>query len=234
VKPPIISCMCGLGLVLNSTAATFTYSVGAIIPDGNLNGFQNSQTITGLSGPITDLNVTLNISGGFNGDFYAFLTHDNTTAILLNRVGRNSTHTVGYPEAGFGPDSFANVFTLDDQAATDIHSYRNTAFALNSSGQLTGSWQPDGRTLDPLSSASAFDAAARSAMLSVFNGVDPNGSWTLYIADVSSGGEGTLVSWGLQIATIPEPTIAMLAGLGLFVLCNRRGLKSASSLWKRP
>jgi subtilisin-like proprotein convertase family protein len=233
MKPQIISCLCGLGLVFNSTAATFTYPVGSIIPDGNLNGFQNSQTISGLSGPITDLNVTLNISGGFNGDFYAFLTHDNTTAILLNRVGRNSTHPVGYPDAGFGANAFASEFTFDDQATADVHFYRNPAYNLNANGQLTGSWQPDGRTLDPLSPASAFDSASRTSTLGLFNGSDPNGSWMLYIADVSSGGEGTLVSWGLQITTVPEPTFAALAGVGLIVLYNRRGLTCASSLWKR-
>src|SRR5262245_45402553 len=192
MKSQIISCLFAFGLSFSANAATFTYSVGATIPDGNLNGLQNWQIISGLSGPITDLNVTLQISAGFNGDFYAFLTHGNETAILLNRVGRNSTHQVGYPDAGFGPDAFSNAFTLDDQAATDIHLYRNTAFALNGSGQLTGSWQPDGRTLDPLSPASAFDSATRSAPLSVFNGMDPNGLWTLYVADVSPGGEGTL------------------------------------------
>jgi subtilisin-like proprotein convertase family protein len=218
-----ISCLLALAWCYHVNAATFSYSVGATIPDGNLNGLQNSQTVGGLSGPITDLNVTLEISGGFNGDFYAFLTHDNTTAILLNRVGRNSTHQVGYPDAGFGPDPLQSSFTLDDQTANDIHSYRSFAFTLNGNGQLTGSWQPDGRLLDPLSPASAFDGVARLAPLGVFNGIDANGLWTLYIADVSSGGEGSLLGWGLQIATVPEPTAAALAGLGLVVLVSRPG-----------
>jgi subtilisin-like proprotein convertase family protein len=221
MKSQFISCLFVLGIWYGANAATFTYTVGATIPDGNLNGFQNSQIISGLSGPITDLNVTLNISGGFNGDFYAFLTHNNTTAILLNRVGRNSTHAVGYPDAGFGPDAFSNAFTLDDQAATDVHSYRNTAFNLNGNGQLTGSWQPDGRTLDPLSSASTFDSAPRSAMLSIFNGMDPNGLWILYVADVSAGGEGNLASWGLQVTGVPEPASATLLGIGLLVSIMR-------------
>jgi len=224
MKLQVMACLCALGFSINAHAATFSFPVGAAIPDGNLNGFQNSQSIGGLSGQITDLNVTLEISGGFNGDFYAFLTHDSTTAILLNRIGRNSTHSFGYPDAGFGPDAYANAFTLDDQAATDIHFYRNAAYSLNGSAQLTGSWQPDGRLLDPLSPASAFDGASRSAPLSLFNGLDPNGSWTLYIADVSSGGEGLLVGWGLQITTVPEPTFATLAGVGLCILCNRRRL----------
>jgi hypothetical protein len=217
MKLQIIACLCVLGFSINTHAATFSFPVGAAIPDGNLNGFQNSQTISGLPGPITDLNVTLEISGGFNGDFYAFLTHGSTTTILLNRVGRNSTHQFGYPDAGFGPDALANAFTLDDQAATDVHFYRTAAYSLNGSGQLTGSWQPDGRPLDPLAPASAFDGASRSAPLSLFNVLDPNGVWTLYVADVSSGGEGTLVGWGLQITTVPEPESAALVGIGLLL-----------------
>src|ERR1043166_8858755 len=170
-----IACLLALVLSYHINAATFSYSVGATIPDGNLNGIQNSQTIAGMSGPITDINVTLQISGGFNGDFYAFLTHDDATAILLNRVGRNSTHQFGYSDAGFGPDASQNSFALDDQSSNDVHSYRSFSFALNGSGQLIGSGHPDGQTLDPLPPDSAFALAPRPATLSTFNGIDPNG-----------------------------------------------------------
>jgi len=212
-------------------ASTSSYSVNnifATIPDGDLNGYQNTLTVSGFSGNLADVNVTLNISGGFNGDLYGFLYHNSTTAILLNRVGRSSTSSVGYPDSGFGPDLSANSFTLDDQATHDIHTYRAISFTLNGSAQLSGEWQPDGRNLDPLSSGSAFDSAARSNLLGVFNGMDANGSWTLFLTDVSSGGESTLVSWGLQLTHVPEPGIAMfsLSGImsGLVWLQVRRRL----------
>ena len=44
--------------------------------------------------------------------------------------------------------------------------------------------------------------------------MDPNGLWTLYLADVSPLGESTLVSWGLTI-NVPEPGSAMLVLVGL-------------------
>jgi subtilisin-like proprotein convertase family protein len=212
-------------------ATTYSYNLSATIPDGDLNGYQNSQTVGGLQQYLTDVNVVLNISGGFNGDFYAYLTHNSHTAILLNRVGRSSTSSVGYPDGGFGPDSGANAFTLDDQAGNDIHAYRSFGYALNGSGQLTGLWQPDGRAIDPLSSGTAFSSASRTTGLSVFNGVDPNGLWTLYVADVSPGGEGALAGWGLQITAVPEPSFVRMLIVpvmaGFFRFARRRACRWA-------
>jgi subtilisin-like proprotein convertase family protein len=198
-----------------TVSSTSVDNLFAPIPDGRLTGYQNSQTLSGLPASITDINVTLNISGGFNGDLYAYLAHGNAVAILLNRVGRTSSSNVGYPDTGFGLNASVNSFTLDDQAAHDIHSYRTFPFTLNGNGQLTGLWQPDGRTLDPLSAGSAFSGAARSNTLGIFNGMDPNGLWTLFVADVSPGAESTLIGWGLEITTIPEPNSIMLTTLGL-------------------
>jgi subtilisin-like proprotein convertase family protein len=204
-------------------SSTSVENINAAIPDGDLNGI-SSQLLAGLPGTITDVNVTLTIAGGFNGDFYGYLLHNNTSAILLNRAGRTSSSSLGYPDAGFGPDNSSVRFTFDDQAAHDVHLYRTFAFSLNGNSQLTGSWQPDGRAIDPLSAGSAFDAAARPSTLGVFNGMDPNGAWTLYLADVSPGGEGTLVNWGLSITAVPEPGSAALILLGTFIwMAARRG-----------
>jgi subtilisin-like proprotein convertase family protein len=218
-------CVLSLAALLFASArgADFSTVVNATVPDGDLTGFQNSQTLSGLSGPTLDVNVTLNISGGFNGDLYALLSHGSATAVLLNRVGRTSASTFGYPDVGFGPDSSPTQFTLDEQAAHDVHLYRTFAYTL-SAGQLTGQWQPDGRNIDPLSPGPAFDAAARSNGLGVFDGTDPNGPWTLFVADVSPGGESTLVGWGLQISAVPEPSSARLicGGIAAAMLWNFR------------
>src|SRR5689334_19150458 len=102
-------------LVLTATSGR-AVTVNSIIPDGDFNGIQSSTTLSGFSGPITDVNVTLTISGGFNGDFYAYLLHNGTSSILLNRVGRTSSSSVGYPDAGFGLNNASALFTFDDQA----------------------------------------------------------------------------------------------------------------------
>jgi subtilisin-like proprotein convertase family protein len=196
-------------------------SLNAVIPDNLLTGYQNTLTVMGFSGTIADVSVTLNLLGGFNGDLYAFVSHGTNAAVLLNRVGRTRTSSTGYPDAGFGPDAAEVPFTLDDQAAHDVHAYRSFAYALNGDGQLTGSWQPDGRFLDPLSSGSSFDAAARNRLLNVFNGMDYTGTWMLFIADVAGGNESTLKSWGLTITLVPEPGSAVLLAAGLAVLLRR-------------
>jgi len=210
-----LAILTALVLSLAAQASVYTLNnLNATIPDGDLNGYQNTLSVSGLSAGITDVNVTLNLSGGFNGDYYAYLLHGSATAILLNRVGRGGASGSGYPDAGFGPDAAANSFLFDDQAAHDVHLYRTFAYTLNG-GQLTGQWQPDGRLIDPLSPGSAFDAAPRSNQLGAFNGMDANGAWTLFIADVSPGGEGTLLGWGVQITTVPEPSALVLVSCGL-------------------
>jgi subtilisin-like proprotein convertase family protein len=203
-------------LVAANARAVLGYSPGvngifATIPDGDLTGYQNSLNLSGLQGTIVDVNLNLNITGGFNGDYYVYLTHNSTVSILLNRVGRTAGSAVGYPDGGFGPTTQGARFTLDDQTGTDVHLYRTVPFTLNG-GQLAGTWQPDGRFIDPLSTGATFDSTARSNNLGLFNGMNPNGTWTLYLADVSSGGEGTLVSWGMDIVTsaVPEPSFGGL------------------------
>ena len=45
-----------------------------------------------------------------------------------------------------------------------------------------------------------LDTDAGTAYLSSFNGLDPNGEWILFIADMAGGDLSTLDSWGLQIS----------------------------------
>jgi hypothetical protein len=63
-------------------------------------------------------------------------------------------------------------------------------------GALTNSWAPDGRNVDP---ALVLDTDSRTDLLSSFNELDPNGSWSLFIADLEPGDTSTLVSWGLEL-----------------------------------
>lgn len=206
-----------LALGFNASAPLYSFywdNLNAAIPDGTAGGYQNSQTLSGIADwSISDVNVTLNISGGFNGDLYAYLVHDSGLAVLLNRVGRGSGSSFGYSDAGFGPDASANRFTLDDDLGNDAHLYRTYTYSLYG-GHLTGTWQPDGRDIDPLSSRAIFEAAGRDKLLSSFDGGNPNGGWTIYFADMASGNQSTLVGWGLEINAVPEPVNVALGVFG--------------------
>jgi hypothetical protein len=61
-------------------------------------------------------------------------------------------------------------------------------------------------------------------MLSVFNGMNPNGDWTLFLADQGAGDEATLTGWTLSLTAVPEPAVPLLGGLAtLLALRRRRG-----------
>jgi subtilisin-like proprotein convertase family protein len=191
---------------------TTNYLVNLPVPDNSPSGLVSSKD---FSSPITRLgsvNVTLNISGNFNGDLFGYLSHDSGFSVLLNREGRSATSNLGYGDGGF------NVTLSDGAANGDIHTYRLRLSGNNNTpinGPLTGTWQPDGRNIDP---GSVLDTSARTAFLNSFYTLNPNGKWTLFLADLAPGGTSTLVSWGLEVTTIPEPSniaLMILGGFGL-------------------
>jgi hypothetical protein len=100
---------------------------------------------------------------------------------------------------------------LDDTAANgDIHLYQTIAGYTTAIADGSA-WAPDGRSTDPLT---VSDADSRTALLSSFDGLDPNGSWTLFVADVSSGEASAVASWGLIITSVPEPNVTGVFALG--------------------
>jgi len=120
-------------------------------------------------------------------------------SVLLNQVGTPANSGLGYGDSGF------NV-TLSDTAAYSIHNYQANSPTITA-GVVQGTWQPDG------------------AGLSVFNGLDASGTWSLYLADLNPGGVTTVSSWGLLVTTVPEPStlaLSVMGGLGTLLLFRRR------------
>jgi hypothetical protein len=72
--------------------------------------------------------------------------------------------------------------------------------------------------VSPLSSGAVIGGTSPTALLSSFNGLNPNGTWTLFIADVSGGDVTTVTSWGLDIAAVPEPRSIIEAGVAALFL----------------
>src|SRR5690242_4320481 len=87
-----------VAMALPASAAVYTFDFnsglpnGGVIPDANPTGWSDTRNVdwNGQFGSgswnITDVNVVLNVSGGYNGDLYAYLVHGSGFAVLLNRV----------------------------------------------------------------------------------------------------------------------------------------------------
>ena len=222
---PIRACLATLVLSLGTLpsgarAGTVSASASpnALIPDGNESGYASVIQIPDPSGlVIEDVNITLDIvghsGGGWNGDLYVYLAHGGTLSILVNRPGLSGTSPFGY-----GDNGLASV-TFDDTAALgDFHVYQTTLGTTDSDQPISGSFQPDGRFVDPLAVSSADP---RDALLDEFIDLDVDGEWRLFIADLSPGGEFRLAGWQLDITTrdriaVPESTLGFwIGGLSL-------------------
>jgi subtilisin-like proprotein convertase family protein len=198
----------GCGSVTSSNATlglavpgVVNFSVNRPIPDGSFIGISDTRTVATPFQAVSVLKVQLKIVGTYNGDLFCYLTHGSGYSVLLNRVGRTASDGFGYDDPGVD-------VTFYDGAINDVHIYRlvvtgnpTTPVGTN----LIGSWVGDGRTNRP---TEVLDTDARPALLNSFTGLDPNGNWTIFVADLSGGDSHTLVSWGLEISGSEAPPVA--------------------------
>jgi hypothetical protein len=180
---------------------------GGNIPNGNASPWSDTRTVGGITElSIESVSFRLNLSGGFNGDLYAYLSYNGTKLVLLNRVGvgtlSNPVFTFGYSGAGF-----TDLVLKDGGANGDIHIYGG--------GVGTGSYSADGRDVSPLTSAATLYGTSRDTFAGKFGTMNPNGDWSLVFADLSGGGgQATVLNWGLDITAVPEPVSVALALFG--------------------
>jgi len=174
---------------LYTTNWTTGFANGGVVPDNDYSGWADGRSVAAPAGTVSTLSVTLDLQAGWNGDLYAYLSHSSGFSVLLDRVGYAGS---GY---GYGDPGFAVTLTT---TGNPIESYQDFSPAYNGNNQLTGIWQ------------------AHSGMGN-FIGLDPNGTWSLFIADLSAGGVTTVQSWGLQMDIVAVPEVeswiaAALAG----------------------
>lgn len=176
------------------TASTSTFSNTAQIT-GNDNGPGEpypSEIGSGrqaFSGTITK--VTVDLVG---------LSHPNPEDLDIMLVGPGGHTALIMSDAGGISDVLNVDITLDDQAAT----------GLPNAGQIvSGTFLPT--NFD--ATTDTFPAPAptpQGSALSVFNGTDPNGIWSLYIRDdAANKGVGTISGgWALHITTNTGATVS--------------------------
>lgn len=176
----------GLGAATASIVNVGSGNVNITVPDGNAAGITSTISVGSLGNVLNSVSLTLNISGGNDGDLYAYLSYNGTSVVLLNRPGlARDPAGIGYTTAGY------NNVTLSDGGYANINITQNPA---------------TGGTYNPSAGSLAFAG---------YNGMNPNGNWVLFVSDLSGGDVSfsRLDSWSLTLNAVPEP---VNVALGVF------------------
>jgi hypothetical protein len=210
----------------NTFSSTFTNAL--VVPDNSTLGVTDEIYVVAPPLRIIDVTVSLEFSSPdlydppFNGDYYVYLQHsfdsDNRMAVLLNRVGMLSvTNGFGYGDTGFDINLMSS--------GKDVHYYRDNNPSYDQNGRLVGNWEADGRLTTP-----PEEGHPREFGLDDFYGMNANGIWTLFAADLNEGGVGQIDSWSLTVTVVPEPgsSLLFLAGCSL-IFFSRRIYRSSRS-----
>jgi len=164
------------------------------VPEGNPVGAVFSGTVSDVPAGLTvgTLTLELNLSGGFNGNLYAYLESPNgTQVVLMDRPGVS----VADPFGATGPGM--NI-TLQNTGAANGSIQDETSDAV-----LSGSYTPAGSLAD-------------------LGGAPVDGTWQLFFTDlVAGGGTTTVDSWALTVSVVPEPKPASLLILAAILLAWR-------------
>jgi subtilisin-like proprotein convertase family protein len=185
-----------LGVTVNNAPQTFSNSTPITIPDTPAPApelavpYPSSIVVSGLSGPVSKVTVTLkNFSHTFPDD----------VDVLL--VGPAGQKLILMSDAGGAPNQVNSIFTFDDAAAAAMP---NTFPGANTDNRTdSGTYKPS--NYDAV--ADNFPAPAPAGphpdtQLSVFNGTNPNGTWSLYVVDDAVGDAGSISGgWDLTITT---------------------------------
>src|SRR5678815_1492773 len=180
---------------LKANTQSFTNATAITIPDsGSGSPYPSSINVSGTTGTIANVTVTLN---GFNHSWASDVD------MLLVGPGGQKILILSDVGDGFSPSNL--TLTLSDAAAS----------SLPSSGAFTsGTYKPTDYSANP-PGTDAFPAPAPASpyatTLSVLNGTDPNGAWSLFSVDDGAGDQGNLAGgWTLTITTNgpASPTIS--------------------------
>ncbi|MBX3396155.1 MAG: proprotein convertase P-domain-containing protein [Phycisphaerae bacterium] len=151
---------------------TLTSTPNLAIPDAVAAGINDTINVAD-SFTVGDVNIVVNITHTWVGDVCVSLTHDGVTAGLIQRMGAAGACPAGAP-FGCATDNLVNI-VLDDEG---------TGGAIETQCVENLTSPPNYTPNNPLS---------------VFNGLNSSGSWTLNVVDNAGGDLGTFVSWSLVV-----------------------------------
>ena len=160
-------------------------TIGEVAGSSPSNLYPSNITVSGLTGTVTNMTVTLsNINHTFVPDF---------DMLLVAPGGQNM---IIFSDVGSGIDTTNVTITLDDAAAA----------SLTAANLVSGTFKPTNITAGDAFPAPAPAASANTTFAAAFNGIDPNGTWNLYVVDDVSLDMGSLGNgWSMNIATSGSP-----------------------------
>jgi len=85
--------------------------------------------VSGALLSLSDITVTLNVSGGYNGDLYPYLSHHGALVLLSNRIGVSASNPHGASGAGMDVTP-ADWGPIVDGYNGNIHTAGNAWVAL--------------------------------------------------------------------------------------------------------
>jgi subtilisin-like proprotein convertase family protein len=183
---------CFLGSTDGQRTKTFSNPAAILVPGTGTSGpaaaYPSNITVAGVATPVTKVTVTLKqASHTFPDDIDILLVGPTGATFVLQSDSTGSADWVG------------QTYTFDDSAAA--------AFP-DGTAAASGSYRPanygSGDTFAAPAPAGPYQnpAPVGSSTLAVFNGLNPNGTWSLYITDDVGGDVGTIAGgWELKITT---------------------------------
>ena len=194
-------------VTFSNTTALSTTPPACGGPPGQANVYPSTIAVSGLTGTLSDVNVTLHGMTWWEGDF----------EILLVGPAGGSQNLVLVSDAGTG-DVSNFTLTLDDSAAAFLP--QGGAWGAPTTGgtatakptdylEFVTSTVPADTYPAPAPSPVNSPGPTGSATLSsVFGGINPNGTWSLYFVTDVCDVPGELISggWSLDITTVAAAT----------------------------
>jgi uncharacterized repeat protein (TIGR01451 family) len=180
------------------TVGSFSNTTTMYIPQEGeaTNGYPSVITVSNMSGQVSTVTATLmDLSHDFVND---------VNVLLVGPAGTNGVKTVLMSHVAYGFSAFDVTLTFDDAASATLPSGDPIS---------SGTYQP---TAYNPPNFTDLPPGPYSTRLSDFSGVNPNGSWSLYVLDDSPGDSGIIVNgWSLTLTTLTP--LAQSADVGLTV-----------------
>lgn len=209
-----------LGCLAMPAAAQTTYNgAGFAIPDNDPAGAGSTINVAD-SYSVSTLHVTVVFGPEhpFAGDLIATLTKGATTVDLFRQVG--------WITASPGPGDSSNLsgsYRFIDSATNRLIDVARTVGDLQTitPGDFRATTNTFNGNGDP-----NFTGETVVSLTGAFAGSNVNGAWTLNIADIAFGDEGSVQSWSLTVTPVPEPSLVLVGGGAMAAVAIARHRRS--------